>query len=93
MKHGGSSPGIFDREVTVGKCQVNRFGEANCGHVHAGDLPSQNAGGWAGDPEDLVPLGWTAQSPTGWAGEQEYECCLCHATMTLEMTTDHVCAL
>lgn len=94
LRHGGSSPGIFDREVVVPKCQVNRYGQANCAHVHARDLPSQNALAWAGEPEDLVAPSWTAQNnprdPR--LGKQLYECGLCRDTMTLEETQEHACA-
>lgn len=88
-------PHIFDREITVPKCQVNRYGEANCTHIHARDLPSQNEDGWAGEPEDLVPHGWTAQmigARDPRVGQEIYECGLCGDEMTLEETKDHACA-
>lgn len=87
-------PHLFDQAVTGGtKCVINRYGEANCNHVHASELPSQNADGWCGEGEDLVPTGWTAQhtSRDPRLGQQLFECSLCQETMTLEETTNHVC--
>lgn len=89
-----STPHLFDQAVTGGtKCVINRFGEANCNHVHAGDLPSQNDGLWSGEPEDLIPKGWTAQHSASdpRVGQPLYECSFCEAVMTLVETRDHTC--
>lgn len=86
-----STPGIFDREIVVPKCSVNRYGEANCDHVHARDLPGSRVTGWDGEGE-AIPTGWTAQSSSDpRVGQQVYECSLCAAQMTLDETTTHEC--
>lgn len=93
LQFGGSMPSIFDPNVVVPRCQINRFGQANCDHIHARDLESPE--GYFGEPEDLIPLGWTVHSgpvdPR--LGQEMFECNQCEALLTLEQTRDHVCEL
>lgn len=92
LRRGRSMPRIFDREITVPKCQINIYGEANCDHEHARDLPRARTESWKGEPEELVAPSWTAQmSSDPRLGEQMYECSSCAALLTLEETKEHGC--